>query len=317
MTMQYAQKPDAASCAHPAEAGGRPASAVAGPAPGSGISDVAIGIAIVAMALVVWAGTTGFADVPAAGDYFQVVPDPDTARRVVEHRLSKIKKEEPTRAPVLSLEELFKKAEKGEAKEFPLIIKADVQGSVDVLRSLLPTFGTEQVNIKILHAATGPVSESDILLASASKAVIIAYNLRVPSSIQELARQEKVEIRSYQVIYQLIDEVKKAVQGLLEPEIKEVILGRAEIRRIFDIGRVGKVAGCYVLEGKITRNAEARLMRKNEVIYQGRIASLKHLKDNVAEVKKDMECGIVLEKFQDIQEGDIIVAFYTEKKIIE
>jgi len=259
----------------------------------------------------------GFSDVPQAGDYFQVVPDMETAQRIVTGRLAKVKKEEPTRPQVLSLDELFKQIEKGEAKEFALIIKADVQGSVDVLRSLLPTFATEQVAIKIIHAATGPVTESDILLASASKAVILSYNLRLPPAIQELARKEKVEIRSYQVIYELIDDLKKAIRGKLEPEVIEIPLGRAEVRKIFEIARVGKVAGCYVLEGKITRQAEARVLRKNEVVYQGRIASLKHLKDNVSEVKKDMECGLSLDRFQDFREGDIIYAFQIEKRKLE
>ncbi|MGQ9470633.1 MAG: translation initiation factor IF-2 [Candidatus Aminicenantales bacterium] len=259
----------------------------------------------------------GFSAVPVAGDYFQVVPDTISAQRIVEARLTKIKKEEPARPPILSLDELFKQVEKGEVKELNLIVKADVQGSVDVMRGLLPSFGTEEVKVKILHAATGPVTESDILLASASKAVILAYNLRVPPAIQEMARQEKVEIRNYQVIYELIDDIKKAVRGMLEPEIKEIPLGKAEVRKVFEISRVGKVAGCYVLEGKITRQAEIRILRKNEVVYQGRVASLKHLKDNVSEVKKDMECGIGLDKFQDFREGDIIIAFQLQKTKVE
>lgn len=256
----------------------------------------------------------GFNEVPVAGDFFQVVPDIETAERIVKGRLAKIKKEEIARPQVLSLDELFKQIEKGEAKEFALIVKADVQGSVDVLKGLLPSFSTEEVKVKILHAATGPVTESDILLASASKAVILAYNLRIPPAIQEIAQREKVEIRSYQVIYELIDDLKRAVRGMLEPEIREIPLGKAEVRKIFDIAKVGKVAGCYVLEGKITRQAEVRVLRRNEVIYQGRISSLKHLKDNVNEVKKDMECGLALDKFQDFQVGDIIYAFQIEKR---
>jgi len=256
----------------------------------------------------------GFNEVPVAGDFFQVVPDLEIAERIVRGRLAKVKKEEPSRPQVLSLEELFKQIEKGEAKEFALIVKADVQGSVDVLKGLLPSFSTDEVKVRIIHAATGPVTESDILLASASKAVILAYNLRVPPAIQEIAQREKVEIRSYQVIYELIDDIKRAVRGMLEPEIREIPLGKAEVRKIFDISRVGKVAGCYVLEGKITRQAEVRVLRGHQVIYQGRIASLKHLKDNVNEVKKDMECGLTLDKFQDFQEGDIIYAFQIEKR---
>jgi len=256
----------------------------------------------------------GFNEVPVAGDFFQVVPDLEIAERIVRGRLAKVKKEEPSRPQVLSLEELFRQIEKGEAKEFALIVKADVQGSVDVLKGLLPSFSTDEVKVRIIHAATGPVTESDILLASASKAVILAYNLRVPPAIQEIAQREKVEIRSYQVIYELIDDIKRAVRGMLEPEIREIPLGKAEVRKIFDISRVGKVAGCYVLEGKITRQAEVRVLRGHQVIYQGRIASLKHLKDNVNEVKKDMECGLTLDKFQDFQEGDIIYAFQIEKR---
>jgi translation initiation factor IF-2 len=256
----------------------------------------------------------GFNEVPVAGDFFQVVPDLEIAERIVRGRLAKVKKEEPSRPQVLSLEELFKQIEKGEAKEFALIVKADVQGSVDVLKGLLPSFSTDEVKVRIIHAATGPVTESDILLASASKAVILAYNLRVPPAIQEIAQREKVEIRSYQVIYELIDDIKRAVRGMLEPEIREIPLGKAEVRKIFDISRVGKVAGCYVLEGKITRQAEVRVLRGHQVIYQGRIASLKHLKDNVNEVKKDMECGLTMDKFQDFQEGDIIYAFQIEKR---
>ncbi len=256
----------------------------------------------------------GFNEVPVAGDFFQVVPNIETAERIVKGRLAKIKKEEAARPQILSLDELFKQIEKGEAKELALIIKADVQGSADVLKGLLPSFSTDEVKVKIVHAATGPVTESDILLASASKAVILAYNLRIPSAIQEIAQREKVEIRSYQVIYEIIDDIKKAVRGLLEPEIREIPLGKAEVRKIFDIAKVGKVAGCYVIDGKITRSAEVRVLRRNEVIYQGRIASLKHLKDNVNEVKKDMECGLALDKFQDFQEGDIIYAFQIEKR---
>lgn len=256
----------------------------------------------------------GFNEVPVAGDFFQVVPSIEIAEKIVKGRLAKIRKEEMVRPQVLSLDELFKQIEKGEAKEFALIVKADVQGSVDVLKGLLPSFGTEEVKVKILHAATGPVTESDILLASASRAVILAYNLRIPPVIQEIAQREKVEIRSYQVIYELIDDLKRAVRGMLAPEIREIPLGKAEVRKIFDIAKVGKVAGCYVLEGKITRQAEVRVLRRNEVIYQGRISSLKHLKDNVNEVKKDMECGLALDKFHDFQEGDIIYAFQIEKR---
>jgi len=255
----------------------------------------------------------GFSDVPSAGDVFQVVSDLETAKQIAQYRLSQLKKEQPLRPEHLTLDELFKKIEEDEIKELPLIIKADVQGSVDVLMDILPSLSTEQVKIKIVHSATGSLTESDVLLASASNAIILAYNIKPSQKTMDLANEEKVEIRPYTVIYHLTDDIKKALKGLLEPVIKETYLGRAEIRRVFNIPRVGAIAGCFVVDGKIIRNAEARVIRDEEVIHQGRISSLKHLKDNVTEVKKDSECGIGLQKFSDIIEGDIIEAFITEK----
>jgi translation initiation factor IF-2 len=287
----------------------------------------------------------GFSDVPVAGDFFQVVSDLETAKQISEYRRAKIKKEEPTRPEHLTLDELFKKIEVGEVKELPLIIKADVQGSVDVLTDILPDLGLDlqikvreksikggekaevkkakseekadraKVKIKIVHAATGSITESDVLLASTANAIIIGYNTKPSQKILDLAKKENVEIRSYNVIYELTEDIKKAMFGLLEPTIKETYLGRAEIRRIFRIPRTGVIAGCYVTDGKITRNAEARVIRNDEVVHKGRISSLKHLKDNVNEVTKDYECGIRLEKFKEFEEGDIVEAFLTEKSV--
>ncbi|MFQ5721278.1 MAG: translation initiation factor IF-2 [Candidatus Aminicenantales bacterium] len=255
----------------------------------------------------------GFSEVPEAGDIFQAVADFIQARQVIQFRKSQIKKEEIKRPERLTLDDLFKKIAEGETKELPLIIKADVQGSVEVLKDILPNLSNEKIKIKIIHAATGNINESDVLLASASKAIIIAYNTKPSGKIPDLAKEENVEIRSYNVIYQLTEDIKKALTGMLEPTIREKYLGRAEVRRIFNIPRIGVVAGCYVLDGKITRNAEVKVIRNNEVIHKGRIASLKHLKNNVTEVTKEYECGLSLEKFKDIQEGDIIEAFITEK----
>ncbi len=164
-----------------------------------------------------------------------------------------------------------------------------------------------------MHSATGSITESDVLLASAANAIIIGYNTKPNQKILDMAKEENVEIRNYNVIYRLTEDIKKALKGMLEPILKETYLGRAEIRRVFSISRVGDIAGCFVQDGKITRNAEVRVIRDGEVIHQGRISSLKHLKESVAEIKKDYECGIGLEKFKDIQEGDIIEAFVTEK----
>lgn len=255
----------------------------------------------------------GFSDVPSAGDVFQVVSSFNIAKQIVEFRLSQIKREEPRRPEHLTLDELFKQIEEGKVKELPLIIKADVHGSVEVLSDILPNLSSEEVKVKIVHAATGKIAESDVLLASASNAIIIGYNTKPSQKILDLAKEENVEVRSYNVIYHLTEDIKRALSGLVEPTLKETYLGRAEIRRIFNIPRVGVIAGCYVVDGKIVRNAQVRVMRDEEVIHEGRIASLKHLKDNVTEVKKDFECGIGLEKFKDIQEGDIIEAFIIEK----
>jgi translation initiation factor IF-2 len=256
----------------------------------------------------------GFSDVPFAGDIFQVVSDLETAKQFVQHRLSQMKKADTQRPEYLTLDELFKKMERGKVKELPLIIKTDVQGSVEVLADILPNLSTEQIKVKIVHSATGKITESDVLLASASKAIIIGYNIKPDQKIQDMAKEENVEIRIYKVIYELTQDIKKAVSGLLEPTMKETYLGRAEIRRVFNISRIGVIAGCYVTDGKLTRNSEIRVIRNKEVIHQGRIASLKHLKNNVTEVKKEYECGIRLEKYKDFQEGDIIEAFIMEKE---
>ena len=255
----------------------------------------------------------GFSNVPQAGTYFQVVDDLSAAKLVVEFRKSRVKKDEPVRPEHSTLEELFKKVEEGQAKELVLVVKADVQGSVEVLQELLPTLGTEKVKVRIAHAATGGITEADVLLASASNGVVLGYNVKPNPKITELAKKEEVEIRTYQIIYELTEELKKAVLGMLEPVIKETYQGRAEVRKVFQISKVGSIAGCFVSDGKINRNAEVRLLRGKQVVHQGRISSLKHLKENVTEVKANYECGIGLEKFEDIQPGDTIEAFIKEK----
>jgi translation initiation factor IF-2 len=256
----------------------------------------------------------GFAEVPVAGDPFQVMDDAEAARHVVEFRRSKLKgKGAPQPGDGVTLDELFKRIEGGQAKELTLVLKADVQGSVEVLKEVVPPLGTEKVKIKIVTAATGNITEADVLLASASKAIIIGYNVKPNPKIPELAEKEGVEIRTYKIIYQLTDDLKKAVIGLLEPVIKESFQGRAEVRRVFQIPKVGAIAGCYVQDGRIVRNAEARVLRNREVVHQGRVSSLKHLKENVTEVKKDYECGIGVGGFNDFQPGDTIETFVREK----
>ena len=255
----------------------------------------------------------GFSEVPVSGDSFQVMNDPAAAKQVVEFRKSRVKGKESPRDPSVTLDELFKKIEGGQAKELALVLKADVQGSIEVLSDVVPPLSTDKVKIKVVHAATGNVTEADVLLASASKAIVIGYNVKPNPKILELAKKEGVEIRTYKIIYQITDDIKKAVIGLLDPIIKETFQGRAEVRKIFQIPKIGTIAGCYVQDGRITRNAEARVLRGREVIHQGRISSLKHLKENVTEVKKDYECGIGVSGFNNFQPGDTIEAFIREK----
>ncbi|TFG58406.1 MAG: translation initiation factor IF-2 [Candidatus Aminicenantes bacterium] len=255
----------------------------------------------------------GFSEVPIAGDFFQVMDDPTAAKHVVAFRRSRVKGKESPRDSGATLDEMFKKIEGGQAKELALVLKADVQGSIEVLSDVVLPLSTDKVKIKIIHAATGGVSEADVLLASASKAIVIGYNVKPNPKIIGLAKKEGVEIRTYKIIYQLADDIKKAVIGLLDPIIKETFQGRAEVRKVFQIPKIGMIAGCYVQEGRITRNAEARVFRGRDVVHQGRISSLKHLKENVTDVKKDYECGIGVGGFSDFQPGDTIEAFIREK----
>jgi translation initiation factor IF-2 len=255
----------------------------------------------------------GFSEVPVAGDFFQVMDDPLAAKHVVAFRRSRVKGKESPRDSGVTLDELFKKIEGGQAKELALVLKADVQGSIEVLSEVVLPLSTDKVKIKVVHAATGNITETDVLLASASKAIVIGYNVKPNPKILDLAKKEGVEIRTYKIIYQIADDIKKAVIGLLDPVIKETFQGRAEVRKVFQIPKIGTIAGCFVQDGRITRNAEARVLRGREVIHQGRISSLKHLKENVTEVKKDYECGIGVGGFSDFQPGDTIEAFIREK----
>jgi translation initiation factor IF-2 len=255
----------------------------------------------------------GFSEVPAAGSPFQVVESQENARLIAQYRLSKVKKDEPVRTDRMTLDELFKRAEEGQVKELAIVLKADVQGSVEVLRDVLPPLSSDKVKINLVHAATGAITEADVVLASATDAIILGYNIKPTPKIQEIARKENVEIRTYKIIYQLTEDLKKALIGMLEPVIRDVYQGRAEVRRIFQIPKVGTIAGCYVTDGKIARNAEIRVLRNRAVLHVGRISSLKHVKENVTEVKKEYECGIALDKFHDIQPGDLLEAYVKEK----
>ena len=251
----------------------------------------------------------GFNEVPQAGDDFIVMPDEQKARKVAEYRARKQREAEVAREAKMSLDKLFEKLKEGEVKELKVVLKADVQGTLEALQDSLRKLSTDEVRVNIIRSGIGAISESDIMLASASDAIVIGFNVRPTAQAKRLAEQEKVEVRFYDVIYKLIEDVKKAMSGLLEPEYEERIVGVAEVRATFKVPKVGVVAGCYVKEGKLERGAKVRLLRDNVVIYTGRISSLKRFKEDVKEVVAGYECGVGLENFNDIKVGDVIEAF--------
>jgi translation initiation factor IF-2 len=253
----------------------------------------------------------GFEDIPDAGDTFQVVENEARAREVASYRQLKQREEQLASGRKVSLEGLMEKIKSEEVKALNVVLKADVQGSVEVLRDTLARLSTDEVAVNLLHASAGAINANDILLASASQAVVIGFNVRPERSARELAEREGVDVRLYTVIYQLTEDIQKAMTGMLKPTFREEELGRAEIREIFRISKVGTVAGCLVVEGMIPRSAHVRLLRDNVVVWEGHLASLHRFKDDVAEVKNGFECGIVLERFQDIKAGDVIEAFRT------
>jgi translation initiation factor IF-2 len=256
----------------------------------------------------------GFSDVPEAGDLFQVVQNESKAREIAQFRQEQQRRKElqPTTGK-LSLEQLFDRIQEGQVKELPVVIKADVQGSVEVLRDALVKLSTEKVRVEVIHSAVGAISTNDVLLASASDAIVVGFNVRPERQATDLAEKEAVDIRLHTVIYEITDEMKKAMVGLLEPTFEEVTRGRAEVREIFKVPRVGTVAGCHVVEGVVPRNAPIRLLRDNVVVFTGRISSLKRFKEDVSEVRSGFDCGISLEGFQDLKPGDEIEAFAREE----
>jgi translation initiation factor IF-2 len=257
---------------------------------------------------------TGFNDVPDAGDLLQVVEDESKARGIADYRSQEERRRglAPTQAR-MSLEQLFGRIQEGDVKELPVVLKADVQGSVEVLKEALGKASTEKVKVSVLHSGVGAISTNDVLLASASKAVIIGFNVRPERGAADLAEREGVEIRLHTIIYELIDELRKAMTGLLEPTFREVAAGRAEVREVFKVPKVGVVAGCHVVDGVIPRSASVRLLRDNRVIYEGRISSLRRFKDDASEVRTGFDCGIGLDRFQDFKPGDMIEAFTREE----
>jgi translation initiation factor IF-2 len=258
----------------------------------------------------------GLAGLPQPGDTFQVIADAAKARQVVSFRQTQAKEKAlGAKGSRLTLESLKQQIAEGSVKELPIVVKADVQGSAEVLADTLAKLSDEKVKIRIIHSGVGAINESDVLLASASNAIIIGFNVRPDRNAAELAGREAVDIRQHSVIYHVTDEIKKGMLGLLEPTFREVRVGSAEVRDTFKVPKAGVIAGCMVLDGRIARTGEmqARLLRDHVVVHQGKIGSLRRFKDDVGEVKTGFECGIGLERFNDIKVGDVIEVFMIEK----
>src|SRR4030043_1992925 len=234
----------------------------------------------------------GFTDIPGAGETFIVVSEERMAKQISLYRQEKIREKELSKLSRVSLEELYDKIKKGEVKELNVIIKADVQGSIEAVKEALKKLSTDAVKVNILHDAVGGITETDVNLASASNAIIIGFNVRPVLKAQTLAEQEHVDLRTYSVIYDAINDIRKALEGLLEPTYKEHILGRAQVLQLFNVRKMGTVAGSLIPDGKVVRGAHARLLRDNVVIYDGRISSLKRFKDDMKECTQGLECGI-------------------------
>ncbi|MDX8362211.1 translation initiation factor IF-2 [Cytobacillus sp. IB215316] len=256
---------------------------------------------------------TGLNEVPQAGDQFMVFKDEKTARQVGEARLQKQMLEQRSAKTKVTLDDLFEQIKQGEMKDLNIIVKADVQGSVEALAAALQKIDVEGVKIKIIHTGVGAISESDIILASASSAIVIGFNVRPDVNAKRTAEAEDVDIRLHRIIYKVIEEIEAAMKGLLDPEFEEKVVGQVEVRQTFKVSRVGTIAGCYVTDGKVTRDSGIRLIRDGIVIFEGEIDTLKRFKDDVKEVSQGYECGITIEKFNDIKDGDIIEAYVMEE----
>ena len=255
----------------------------------------------------------GFSDVPEAGGTFIVIPDERLARQISLHRQEKLREKELAKLSKVSLEELYDQIKKGEVKELNVIIKADVQGSIEAIREALEKLSTDTVKVNVLHEGVGGITESDVNLASASNAIVIGFNVRPVTNAQSLAETEHVDVRTYSVIYDAINDVKKALEGLLDPTYRERFLGRAQVIQVFSVHKLGMIAGSVVTDGKVVRGSHARLLRDNVIIYNGKIASLRRFKDDMKDCSQGLECGIGIENFNDVKLGDIIESYDVEE----
>ena len=255
----------------------------------------------------------GFQGTPGAGDDFLVTNNEQRAREVADYRHRKEREAQHVKSARSSMEEMFAKIQAGEAQEFPVVIKADVQGSVEAMVGTLEKIGNDDVRVRVLHAAVGAISESDVTLAKASNAPVIGFNVRANAQARDLARRDGIEIRYYSIIYDVAEEMKLALSGMLAPELKENFIGYAEIRQVFNITKVGRVAGCMITEGVVRRGAKVRLLRDNVVIHEGALGQLKRFKDDMKEVREGYECGMSFENYNDIQVGDVIECYEIEE----
>jgi translation initiation factor IF-2 len=256
---------------------------------------------------------TGLGEVPSAGDVFNAVADEKLARELVEQRKHEAKEQEFSQYNKVTLDNLFEQISEGEMKELPVIVKADVQGSVEAVKQSLEKLSNDEVKVKVIHGAVGAVSEGDVMLASASKAIIVGFNVRPDPVAKMNAEQNGVDIRLYRIIYDAIEDLTAAMKGMLAPKFREVDTARVEVRQVYKISNVGTVAGSYVLSGKIGRNDLIRVVRDGIIIADDKMSSLKRFKDDVKEVAANFECGITLEKFSDIKEGDILEGYIMEE----
>jgi translation initiation factor IF-2 len=255
----------------------------------------------------------GLTEVPEAGDEFNVVKDLGQAKEIATNRRIKLREEVLARNSGSSLEKLFDQLQEGEIKELNMIIKGDVQGSVDAVKTSLEKLQNENIRTNIIHSSVGSITETDVMLAGTVGSILIGFNVRPSTEITLLAEREKIEIRSYTVIYKLIEDVEAAMKGMLDPIYKEVILGKAQVRETFKVPGAGIIAGSYIVEGKVVRNEKIRLVRDGILIHEGKISSLKRIKDDAKEVREGFECGIGIENYNDIKEGDIIECFKMEQ----
>ena len=256
---------------------------------------------------------TGLTAVPEAGDLFEAVEDERLARELAEQRVAAAKEKQFSSFQKVTLDNLFSQMAQNDMKELAIVVKADVQGSAEAVRASLEKLSNEEVRVRVIHAGVGAINESDILLASTANAIVVGFNVRPDAAAQASAQRANVDIRMYRVIYDAIDEIEAAMKGMLAPKYREAIIGHAEVRQTYKVSAIGTIAGCYVKDGKVTRDSKVRVLRDNIVIYEGEIGSLQRFKDSVKEVAQNYECGMSIDKFNDIKEGDIFECYVMEE----